>query len=102
MEASQILLATGSKQWVPPGFEVDGEFLLTSREALESRRIPERLVVVGAGPVGIEFAYVYAMYGSKVTLVEMVDQMLLQLPEHRKRVLVCPQPDLLGLTLYTF
>jgi dihydrolipoamide dehydrogenase len=76
VEASQILLATGSKEWVPAGFEVDGEYLLTSREALESRRIPERLVVVGAGPVGIEFAYVYAMYGSKVTLVEMVDQML--------------------------
>ena len=76
VEASHILLATGSKEWVPAGFEVDGKYLLTSREALESRRIPERLVVVGAGPVGIEFAYVYAMYGSKVTLVEMVDQML--------------------------
>ena len=76
VEASHILLATGSREWVPPGFEVDGECLLTSREALESRRIPERLVVVGAGPVGIEFAYVYAMYGSEVTVVEMVDQML--------------------------
>ena len=76
VEASHILLATGSREWVPAGFEVDGEFLLTSREALVSRRIPERLVVVGAGPVGIEFAYVYAMYGSKVTVVEMVDQML--------------------------
>jgi dihydrolipoamide dehydrogenase len=76
LEASHILLATGSREWVPAGFEVDGEHLLTSREALESRRIPERLVVVGAGPVGIEFAYVYAMYGSTVTVVEMVDQML--------------------------
>ncbi len=76
VEASHILLATGSREWVPAGFEVDGECLLTSREALVSKRIPERLVVVGAGPVGIEFAYVYAMYGSKVTVVEMVDQML--------------------------
>jgi dihydrolipoamide dehydrogenase len=55
---------------------VDGERLLTSREALESRRIPERLVVIGAGAVGIEFAYVYAMYGAKVTVVEMAEQML--------------------------
>jgi dihydrolipoamide dehydrogenase len=76
VEASHLLLATGSRECVPPGLEVDGECLLTSREALESKRIPERLVVVGAGAVGIEFAYVYAMYGSKVTVVEMVEQML--------------------------
>jgi dihydrolipoamide dehydrogenase len=76
VEASHLLLATGSREWVPAGLEVDGECLLTSREALECKRVPERLVVVGAGPVGIEFAYVYAMYGSKVTIVEMLDQML--------------------------
>jgi dihydrolipoamide dehydrogenase len=76
VEASHILLATGSREWVPPGLEVDGERLLTSREALESRWIPERLVVVGAGPVGIEFAYVYDMYGSAVTVVEMAEQVL--------------------------
>ena len=76
VEASHLLLATGSRELVPAGLEVDGECLLTSREALESRRIPERLVVIGAGPVGIEFAYVYAMYGSKVTVVEMAEQML--------------------------
>jgi len=76
LEASHILLATGSREWVPPGVEVDGERVLTSRQALESRRIPDRLVVVGAGAVGVEFAYIYAMYGSKVTVVEMADQML--------------------------
>ncbi len=76
LEASHVLLATGSREWVPAGLEVDGERLLTSREALESKTIPERLVVVGAGPVGIEFAYVYAMYGSQVTVVEMAGQML--------------------------
>jgi dihydrolipoamide dehydrogenase len=76
VEASHVLLATGSREWVPPGLEVDGERVLTSREALESKRIPERLVVVGAGAVGIEFAYVYAMYGSAVTIVEMAEQVL--------------------------
>jgi dihydrolipoamide dehydrogenase len=76
VEASHLLLATGSREFVPPGLEVDGERLLTSREALESRRIPERLLVVGAGAVGLEFAYVYAMYGSKVAVVEMAEQML--------------------------
>lgn len=76
VEADQILLATGSTEWVPPGLEVDGKQVLTSREALESKQVPARLVVIGAGAVGIEFAYVYAMYGSQVTIVEMADQML--------------------------
>jgi len=76
VEAQNLLLATGSGEFVPPGVEVDGERVLTSREALESRRIPERLVVIGAGAVGIEFAYIYAMYGSEVTVVEMADQVL--------------------------
>jgi len=76
VEASHVLLATGSCEWVPPGLEVDGDRVLTSREALASRRVPERLVVIGAGAVGVEFAYVYAMYGAKVTVVEMMDQVL--------------------------
>jgi len=76
VEAAHVLLATGSTEWVPPGVAVDGERVLTSREALASRRCPERLVVVGAGAVGVEFAYVYAMYGAKVTVLEMAEQML--------------------------
>jgi dihydrolipoamide dehydrogenase len=76
IEASELLIATGSAEWVPPGVDVDGERVLTSREALESKRIPARLVVIGAGAVGIEFAYVYAMYGAKVVVVEMASQML--------------------------
>jgi dihydrolipoamide dehydrogenase len=76
LEADFVLVATGSTEWVPPGVEVDGERVLTSREALESRRIPERLVVIGAGAVGLEFAYVYAMYGAHVTVVEMAGQVL--------------------------
>jgi dihydrolipoamide dehydrogenase len=76
IEADFVLVATGSTEWVPPGVEVDGERVLTSREALESRRIPERLVVIGAGAVGLELAYVYAMYGARVTVVEMAGQVL--------------------------
>lgn len=76
LEAERILVATGSAEWVPPGLEVDGDTVLTSREALEMRDVPERLVVIGAGAVGIEFAYVYAMYGAQVTVVEMMDQMI--------------------------
>lgn len=76
VEASHVLLATGSTEWVPPGITVDGERVLTSRQALESKRIPDRIVIIGAGAVGLEFAYVYAMYGAKVTVVEMAAQAL--------------------------
>ena len=76
LEAERILVATGSAEWVPPGLDVDGDRVLTSREALEKRDVPERLVVIGAGAVGIEFAYVYAMYGAQVTVLEMMDQMI--------------------------
>jgi dihydrolipoamide dehydrogenase len=76
VEAAHVIVATGSTEWVPPGVTVDGRRVLTSRQALESKQVPGRLVVVGAGAVGVEFAYVYAMYGAKVTIVEMLDQML--------------------------
>jgi len=76
VEAAEILLATGSAEWAPPGIAVDGERVLTSREALESKRVPGQLVVIGAGAVGVEFAYVYAMYGARVTVVEMAPQMI--------------------------
>ena len=76
VEAANVVLATGSTEWTPPGVEVDGRRVLTSREALESRVIPGHIAIVGAGAVGAEFAYVYAEYGARVTLVEMADQML--------------------------
>ena len=76
VEADHVLLAAGSTEFVPPGVTVDGERVFTSREILESKTIPERLLVIGAGAVGLEFAYVYAMYGSEVTVIEMLDQMI--------------------------
>jgi len=76
IEADRVLLATGSTEWVPPGVSVDGERVLTSREALLSKRMPDSIVIIGAGAVGLEFAYVYAMYGAKVTVIEMAGQAL--------------------------
>ena len=76
VEGEQVLLATGSTEFVFPGVEVDGKRVLTSREALESRDFPRSIAVVGGGAVGVEFAYAYASYGSQVTVVEMEDQLL--------------------------
>ena len=76
VEAGKILIATGSTEFILPGLEVDGERVLTSREALESRKLPRSLVVIGGGAVGLEFAYSYSAYGVEVTVVEMEDQLL--------------------------
>ncbi len=76
VEARHTLLATGSTEFVFPGVEVDGKRVLTSREALESRTLPDSIAVVGGGAVGLEFAYTYVAYGVQVTLIEMQDQLV--------------------------
>ena len=76
VEAANIVLATGSTEFVPPGVDVDGKRVLTSREALESRELPASVAIVGGGAVGLEFAYAYATYGAEVTVIEMTDQLL--------------------------
>ena len=55
---------------------IDGERIWSSTHALFQKEAPARLVIVGAGAVGIEFADIYAAYGSKVTVVEMLDRIL--------------------------
>lgn len=72
----RVLLATGARPRLLPGVGVDGERILTSRHALALREVPASIVIVGAGPVGLEFAYIYAAYGAKVTVVEMEAQIL--------------------------
>ena len=55
---------------------VDGDRILTSREALELRHTPASIVIVGGGPIGCEFAYLYRSYGAEVTLVELLPHLL--------------------------
>jgi dihydrolipoamide dehydrogenase len=71
-----ILIATGCRMRRIPGVELDGERVMTSREALASKTFPKSVVIVGAGAIGVEFAYFYNAFGSKVTLVEMLPQVL--------------------------
>jgi dihydrolipoamide dehydrogenase len=87
VEAKHVILATGSTEFVFPDVSVDGKRVLTSREALESRERPESMVIIGAGAVGLEFAYAYNAYGTKVTVVEMKDQILPGMDTETARVL---------------
>ncbi len=74
--ARNILLASGARARLLPGLSADGQRILTSREALALREVPRSLLVVGAGAVGLEFAYAFACYGCKVTVVEIEPQIL--------------------------
>jgi dihydrolipoamide dehydrogenase len=71
IEAQNIIIATGARPRTLPGFDIDGELVVTYREAIVQTQEPEEVVIVGGGAIGIEFAYLYNTYGAKVTLVEM-------------------------------
>ncbi len=75
-EADHIILATGARPREMPFLPIDGINVLSSKQALMLKRIPESIVVVGSGAIGSEFAWLYAALGSKVTVVEYMDRML--------------------------
>ena len=76
VEADHVIVATGALARSIPGVEIDGQVVITSREALELREAPESIAIVGGGPVGVEFAYLYRAYGSQVTIIEMLDRLV--------------------------
>jgi dihydrolipoamide dehydrogenase len=76
LEAKHILIATGSKSAPLRGVEVDGERIGTSTEALSYDEVPKRLVVIGAGYIGLEMGSVWMRLGSKVTMLEYLDRIL--------------------------
>jgi dihydrolipoamide dehydrogenase len=71
-----IIIATGARPRQFPGIEVDRKAIITSTEAMIPAEIPGSLVVMGAGAIGVEFAYFYNAFGSKVTIIEMLDRIL--------------------------
>ncbi len=76
LTSSNVIVATGARTRPVPGLEVDGESLITSREALELPEVPSPVVVVGGGATGVEFAYLYKAYGAEVTVVEMLPHLV--------------------------
>lgn len=76
LEAKNILVATGTSVKGLPGIEPDGGDVITSDDALAQETLPRSVTVLGAGAVGVEFAYIYRAFGAEVSLVEMEDQVL--------------------------
>ncbi|MGH7973807.1 MAG: dihydrolipoyl dehydrogenase family protein, partial [Limisphaerales bacterium] len=79
LRAKNILIATGSKPATLPGIALDGQRIVTSTEALSFSEVPKRLVVIGAGYIGLELGSVWARLGAKVTMLEYLDRILLGL-----------------------
>jgi dihydrolipoyl dehydrogenase len=76
IQADNIVLATGSRPIEIPGFKFDGKLIVDSTGALDFAQVPERLLVVGGGYIGIEIGTLYAKLGAKVTVVEALPAIL--------------------------
>ena len=74
--AAAVILATGARARELPGMEADGERVWTYRHALAPPHMPKKLLVVGSGAIGIEFASFYATLGAETTVVEVLDRIL--------------------------
>ena len=76
LAAPHIILATGARARVLPGIEPDGRLIWTYREALVPDALPKRLIVIGSGAIGSEFASFFLNMGAEVTLIEVLDRIL--------------------------
>ncbi len=85
--ASNVIIATGARERQLSNIPVDREAVITSREALELREVPPRVVIVGGGATGAEFAHVYRTYGAEVTIVELLPRLVPNEDEDTSRAL---------------
>ena len=74
--AKNIVLATGARARELPGMEADGDLVWTYKHALTPSRMPKKLLVIGSGAIGVEFASFYNTFGANTTIVEVLDRIL--------------------------
>ncbi len=76
IQAKNVVIATGSSTIQLPGLEFDGSLVIGSKEALELKTLPKKMLIVGGGYIGLEIACMYQRLGSQVVVVELMDQLL--------------------------
>jgi dihydrolipoamide dehydrogenase len=76
VDATSIVIATGSEVAKLPGVEIDEETVVSSTGALSLAKVPKRMLVIGAGVIGLELGSVWRRLGSQVTVVEFLDRVL--------------------------
>lgn len=76
VSAKHIIVATGARPRTLPNVKIDGKQVISSTEAMMLSQLPKSMIVIGAGAIGVEFAYFYNSFGTKVTIVEMMPNIL--------------------------
>ena len=76
IKANHIIIATGGRPRSLPGTDFDGKKIISYKEAMNLQIQPKRMVIIGAGAIGVEFAYFYNQLGTEITLIEMLDTIL--------------------------
>ena len=76
IRANNIIIATGARPRTIPPLPIDGDKIVTSRESIVLDQLPSSIVIVGGGAIGVEFAYLYRMYGVEVTVVELLPRLV--------------------------
>jgi len=76
IETDKVIIATGARPRTFPGIEYDGERVISSKEAMILEVPPKDLTIIGSGAIGVEFAYYFNEFGTKVHIVEMMDRIL--------------------------
>jgi dihydrolipoamide dehydrogenase len=76
LSAKNIIIAIGARPRSIPGLKIDGKRVISSREAMTLPQIPKSIIVIGAGAIGVEFAYIFNSFGAEVSIVEMLPQIL--------------------------
>ncbi|PLR81294.1 dihydrolipoyl dehydrogenase [Bacillus canaveralius] len=100
IEVNQVIIASGSEPIFLPFAPFDGEWIIDSSQAMHAQSIPSSLLIIGGGVIGCEFASIYGRMGTKVTIVEMAEQLLPGEDEDISSVLH-KELESQGATLYT-
>src|SRR5262249_5673374 len=100
VSGESVMLATGVRPRPPPGAAFDGKMIISYKEAMVLPARPQSMLIVGGGPIGLEFGYFYNAIGTKVTVVELLDRIL---PGEDEEVSASLQQSLTkrGLTIHT-
>jgi len=72
IDANKIIIATGGRPRTFPGMEIDGKRIISSKEAMVLEKIPKKMIIIGSGAIGVEFAYFFNEYGTEIHLIEMM------------------------------
>ena len=76
LDAKNVIIATGAKSRPLPGLDINGTTVISSKEAMVLATQPKSMIIIGAGAIGVEFAYIYNAFGTEVTLIEMMPNLL--------------------------